>query len=563
MQRTSRRVQPRVSQLVASLGKWAGIEEGTGVCDVRSCPPAGLLARIPSAAVRRVATVVMADVLPTVILGVVLLAGSRNAAQDEIPPGRELDSTAYALIILATCLFPLRRYKPLALFVAELLVIGVYIAIGYPHGPAVIVVIIAAFTLSVQAPTRTAGRAAKSAGAVLLTATVVAHLRGYVGGGWELAFACAGVLAVAVIPAMLGSLLRLSRIASARAKEEQTRRRVEQERLRMAREVHDVVGHGLSIISLHAAVALHVLDRRPEQAQVALEAIRRTSVDALNELRATLAITRAGDGRAPDLRLDPPDGTPAAHREANPGTAPTSAEPDGHAGPSSYPAAGGPAPNGCAAHGQADCPTGSQAGSRAADGPATGGPAADDWAADDRAADGCRGAPRTPQTGLSRLPGLISEVRLCGTAVDLITAGDLDGLPAEVDLAAYRIVQESLTNVLRHAGAAEVRVALHATDIRLCIEVVDTPTRAADAPDPARTPVTDGHGLRGLRERVAELGGAFTAGPRPAGGWCVRTELPIAARAAPGAAQPPPQSQARPQPQPQAQAQADRTGTAG
>ncbi|CUU60180.1 Histidine kinase [Parafrankia irregularis] len=545
---------------MAGLGKWAGIEENAGGCDVRSCPPARLLARIPSAAGRRVAMVVLADVLPTVILGVVLLAGSRNAAQDEIPPGRELDSTAYALIILATCLFPLRRYKPLALFVAELLVIGVYIAIGYPHGPAVIVVIIAAFTLSVQAPTRTAGRAAKAAGAVLLTATVVAHLRGYGGGGWELAFACAGVLAVAVIPAMLGALLRLSRIASARAKEEQTRRRVEQERLRMAREVHDVVGHGLSIISLHAAVALHVLDRRPEQAQVALEAIRRTSVDALNELRATLAITRAGDGRAPGLRLDPPDGTPAAHGEANPGTAPTFAGPDAHAGPSSYPADGGPAPNGRAAHGQAGGPTGSQAADGpAADGPAADGPAADDWAADDRAADGCRGAPRTPQTGLSRLPGLISEVRLCGTAVDLIIEGDLDGLPAEVDLAAYRIVQESLTNVLRHAGAAEVRVALHATDIRLCIEVVDTPARAADAPDPAKTPATDGHGLRGLRERVAELGGAFTAGPRRAGGWCVRTELPIAARSAPGAAQP--QPQARPQPQPQPQA--DRAGTAG
>ncbi|MEX5632963.1 sensor histidine kinase [Parafrankia sp. FMc2] len=112
--------------------------------------------------------------------------------------------------------------------------------------------------------------------------------------------------------------------------------------------------------------------------------------------------------------------------------------------------------------------------------------------------------------------------------VELVTTGDLGAVPAEVDLAAYRVVQESLTNVLRHAGPAEVRVALHSAGGQLRIEVRDRPAQAPAAGSHGATLVAAvGHGLRGLRERVEELGGSLTAGPWAAGGWRVHTELPL------------------------------------
>ncbi|OAA25630.1 signal transduction histidine kinase [Frankia sp. EI5c] len=412
--------------------------------------------------VRRAALVAVADALPALVFGVILLVGTSNIAREQVPPAHPLDTTAYALLVLAGGAIAVRRYAPLLLLAAEMSIISTYTALGYPHGPANLAVAVAVFTVGLRLAPRTASRAGPACAVILTSAAAVSYARGYVDGGWRLVSVLLGDLLLILVPVLLGALLRLSRVASARAEEEETRRRIEQMRLRMAREVHDVVGHGLSVISLHAAVALHVLDRRPEQAQVALEAIRRTSVDALNELRATLALTRAGSEHADTLAA---------------GAVPVA----GDARDSSPPAAAAPQER--------------------------------------------PGAPRMPLTGLSRLPGLIAEVRLCGTAVDLVTDGELTELPAEVDLAAYRIVQEALTNVLRHAGPAEVRVALTAAGDHLRVEIVDSPVAGPG------TPVT-GHGLRGLRERVAELGGTLTAGPCPQGGWRVRSDLPIGATAA-------------------------------
>ncbi|CAI7978442.1 Integral membrane sensor signal transduction histidine kinase [Frankia sp. Hr75.2] len=498
-------VRDRATRLIAARGLWNRLEAIAGLEGFPRYPGSTLIARIPAGRARRAGTAVAGDVLPTAVVGLILLVGSTNASKDRIPPGHALDGVAYLLLALAVAVFPLRRYAPRVLLAAETLIIGSYTAIGYPHGPATLAVAAAAFTVGVRAPARVTGRAAKTCAAVLLLASLASFSRGYLDSGWDLAYTCLAVLCVAFVPALLGALLRLSRLSSARAEEEATRRRIEQERLRMAREVHDVVGHGLSIISLQAAVALHVLDRRPEQAQVALEAIRRTSVDALDELRATLALTRARDARSGAGNAREAESTVLAGNTvlcgntALAGNTARPAHPGGDRGAERF---------------------GSRAGGTERAGRGEGAAGA-----------GPGEALRTPLTGLSRLPGLVSEVRLCGIAVELVTDGDLAGLPAEVDLAAYRIVQESLTNVLRHAGPARARVTLRSTADHLEVEIVDEPTeRSADLPADGDPLVrSTGHGLRGLRERVDELGGSLTAGPRPQGGWSVRTDLPTPA----------------------------------
>nr|WP_258165234.1 MULTISPECIES: histidine kinase [Protofrankia] len=284
-----------------------------------------------------------------------------------------------------------------------------------------------------------------------------------------------------------GGLLQVARRSSAQAEDEARRARAEQERLRLYREVHDVVGHGLSVISLQAGVALHVFDRRPEQARAALEAIRRTSHDALEELRAALALTRLGVDTRPE-RAGAPDNA-------------------------------GMIVDGTGSADQAD------------------------------------NARHVPLTGLARLDGMLAQVRRAGLPVDLVTSGEgPEVLPAEVDLAVFRVIQESLTNVLRHAGPARARVEICYKPDQVMVGVCDepvagqpmtvvAPAMATDDAGPANTghpsPVSTshehghdhehghGHGLRGLRERAVDLGGTVTAGPLPGRGWQVRAVLPL------------------------------------
>jgi signal transduction histidine kinase len=209
---------------------------------------------------------------------------------------------------------------------------------------------------------------------------------------------------------------------------EQARRRADDERLRVARELHDVVSHSIAMINFRAGVALHVLERRPEQAREALTAIRQASAGALQELRATLGVLRqpAGGERS-----------------------------------------------------QASLP------------------------------------------GLAQLEELVAGAAGAGPPVALVVDGEPADLPPAVDLAAYRVVQESLTNVVRHAGAARatVRVAFGPAD--LVVEVTDDGVGA-----PADLS-SGGHGIAGMRERVAALGGELQAGPGPLGGFRVRARLPL------------------------------------
>ena len=217
----------------------------------------------------------------------------------------------------------------------------------------------------------------------------------------------------------------------ARAKEEQERRQASDERLRIARELHDVLGHHLSLINVQAGVGLHLMDNRPEQAREALAAIKTASAEALREVRAVLGVLRPEE----------------------------------------------------------------------------------------------EAAPRQPALGLDRLGDLTADA---GLPVTTTTEGPRRDLPAEVDRAAYRIVQEALTNVRRHAApgaAVEIAVAYTPAELRLTISDDGTPKPAEDGDQDDH----QGSGIAGMRARAASLGGTLTAGPLPEGtGYRVAAILPTA-----------------------------------
>lgn len=217
--------------------------------------------------------------------------------------------------------------------------------------------------------------------------------------------------------------------AAERGREEEARRRATEERLRIVREVHDVVGHHISMINVQAGTALHRLGKDPEHGAAALRAIKDASGEILRDLRATLGVLRQ---------------------------------------------------------------TGES-------------------------------VPTAPAGGLDRLPELVGYAELAGLTVTTEIEGEPRALPLEVDLAGYRIMQESITNVTRHAAARRVRVRVHygATEVRLEIEDdgVGGPAPGDDDGD------GDGSGIDGMRERARSLGGELTAGP-VAGGFRVSARLP-------------------------------------
>jgi signal transduction histidine kinase len=317
---------------------------------------------------------------------------------------------------------------------------------------------------------------------------------GYHGPGWDKAdgswflttgalVAGAAWLAVVLLVAS-GARDRIARRAAARAAARETaaereRTAVASERLRIARELHDVLAHSLSAINVQAGVGLHLLDRNPGQAREALTNIRDTSKDALAEVRTVLGIVREGTS---------------------------------------------PSTSGTTALDAADA-----AGSPAARPPTAAGPQWDD------------AAPLAPTWDLTGLRRLADQARADGLDVT-VELTDVDDLPDHLAGVVHRVVQESLTNVRRHAPSAR-RVTLSVTrNDAVEVAVADDGVPGGQAAEP----VVAGYGLLGMRERVEGAGGTLTAGPRAAGpGWEVRARLPVAARprtpsaAEPGASGPP------------------------
>jgi signal transduction histidine kinase len=218
-----------------------------------------------------------------------------------------------------------------------------------------------------------------------------------------------------------------------RAREELARRAVVEERLRLARELHDVVAHAMSVIAVQSGVGAHVANTQPKEAAKALAAIEATSRAALEELRRLLGVLR-----------------------------------------------------------QADEPQGDLA----------------------------------PVPGLADLEGLLAELAKAGLAVRLQVNGTRPPLPAGVELSAYRIVQEALTNVVKHAGSARAQVVVGYRDQDVTVEVTDDGRGVVTSVSDGR--VGTGHGLIGMRERVQAFGGDLEVGPRPGGGFRVAARLPLA-----------------------------------
>lgn len=268
----------------------------------------------------------------------------------------------------------------------------------------------------------------------------------------------------------------LERAAILQAQQDTERRlAVAQERQRIARDVHDLLGHSLSVTGMQAAGARAVLASDPDAADAALAVIGETSRRAADEVRALVDVLRADEDRAPA-------GSDADAPAARPGAAP-SQPPRPHSQPVSVPAC------------------------EPADSP-----------------------------GLEEVPALVARARRAGLPVrlSLSQAGDVD---PTVGRAVYRCVQEALTNVMRHASGAPTAVALEAGEV-LDVVVENTDAGApggARRPAGCQEPVgsrREGAGLATMAERLADVGGHLEAGPAPAGGWRVRMTVPAARDAA-------------------------------
>lgn len=362
---------------------------------------------------------------PLSLLGLLLLLvqliGSTVAGHHQ-PGARPLDGNAYLLLVLGPLAWIFLRRRPLVVGVVAVGAAATYLGLGYPIGPVL-----------------------ASAGLALLAAVA----RGRRWGAWGIgALGYAGMLGLGrlsdhplpvgravALAAWLVLLLvvgeapryRVEQIAAARrARAAETRVAASAERLALARDLHDTIGHSLSMIAVQAGVALHLLDEHPEQARPALTAIRTASKEALEEVRATLSILREEDFE------------------------------------------GRPAP------------------------------------------------------GLARVGDLVAAARVGGLIVEVRPEplGDsVSGLPDDVDAAAFRVVQEGLTNVARHSAAAHAVVCVERSSSILEVSVVDDGLGTDE--------VVEGGGLRGMRERAAALGGQVEAGPVSGSGFRVAVRFPL------------------------------------
>lgn len=371
----------------------------------------------------------------TVLIAVLVMVGTGFSARNQ--PDREaLDALGRALLLLGAVPLLFRHRRPVPVVFAVAAVTFAYLAAGYPYGPVFVMVAVACFAAVVHGH-RTAAWWAIGllwAGQVLLSHWLYRSLppAGDGPASWGQALPAAA-FAVAVLAA--SEVVRVRREQHAQLRAERAvaeRRRADEERLRIARELHDVLAHSISVINVQAGVGLALLDSDPEQARTALTTIKAASKEALGEVRQVL-----------DTLRTPGD------------------------------------------------------------------------------------VPRAPAPGLDRLPELVEQAAAAGLTVAVSTVGTPSALPPGADLAAFRIVQEALTNVVRHSGSrtARVRIAHGSGSLELTVDD-DGPATGTEAGG-------SGNGLAGMRERAAALGGTIEAGTRPDGGFRVHAVLPVRPRETP------------------------------
>ncbi|MEU6097018.1 sensor histidine kinase [Streptomyces sp. NPDC047079] len=366
----------------------------------------------------------------TLLLTVLVVVGTHLAALGRQSDRAHLDAFAHVLLLVAAGALLGRQRYPVPVVFVTAAAATVYLGAGYPYGPVFLTVAVGCFGALVAGRRKAAWTAAGMfwGGHVLVSHWLYRWLPppGDPAASWgqELVIATWVVAFVAV-----AELVRVRREQWARERAERAqaaRRRADEERLRIARELHDVLAHSISVINVQAGTGLALLDSDPEQARRALTTIKAASKEALGEVRQVL-----------DTLRTPGD------------------------------------------------------------------------------------APRAPAPGLGRLSEMVEQAASAGLAVTV--EGAAPRLAPGTDLAAFRIVQEALTNVVRHSGSRQARVHIDtaAGALRLRIDD-DGPATGADAGG-------SGNGLAGMRERAAALGGTIEAGARADGGFRVLAVLPLRA----------------------------------
>ncbi|MFF4242726.1 sensor histidine kinase [Actinomadura geliboluensis] len=359
------------------------------------------------------------------LMAVLTLVSIRTGASTRMP------FYGWALMAVACAALYFRLSHPITVAVVTFFACGAYYPLVEPDGPLVLTFVLALYTAAAEGHLA----AASVLAAVSIAGSVAAdrqdginHLAdaaSFLLAGWFVAVVAIGGV-VRNRRAYLREAEERARVAE-RGREAEARRRAVEERLRIARELHDVLGHNISLINVQAAAALHGLRREPERAETALTAIKKASKETLREMRATLGVLRQVD----------------------------------------------------------------------------------------------EAAPVAPAPGLARLDELTAGIAAAGLTVRTETEGEPRTLPAEADLAAYRIVQEALTNVTRHSAASTAVVRVAYADGHVTVTVED------DGKQPPDAPSEDGSGIRGMRDRAESLGGTLEAGPGPDGGFTVRARLPL------------------------------------
>ncbi|RNL80654.1 sensor histidine kinase [Halostreptopolyspora alba] len=333
-----------------------------------------------------------------------------------------------ALIVLAVVPLALRNAHPVPVAAVSASATTVYYPLDHPDGAVIVAGAIALYTA--------VARGYRWQGWLLgLTQFLIVHIWEAVAAGAPRLEYAAGMFAWMLVVLVAGEVARkrveynaeqrARREEAEHAREEELRRRGADERVRLAREVHDVIAHNISLINVQAGTALYLMDSEPERAREALSTIKTASKETLQELRSTLGTLRSADERAP----------------------------------------------------------------------------------------------RSPTPGVDRIPELVERTRATGADVELRSEGGPRRLGAHTDAATYRIVQESLTNAVRHSGATAVDVRIRYEEAALTIEIEDNGQGAPDG-------VVPGNGIAGMRERAAALGGELHAAPAKEGGFRVRARLP-------------------------------------
>lgn len=346
------------------------------------------------------------DLLLAIGLGTLAVLVTARFGQGWDPRNRAFDIWALILMVMAFGSLAVRRRWPLVTLGVSTLATTGYLLMGYPYGPILIAFFIAVYTVASRLPLRVAAIAVGLSLVVLLTHVFVHPVA--LGGGVGLIPGSAW----AVVPFAIGTTVRVSRQAREAERADAMRQRLYEERLRIAQEVHDIVGHGLAAIQMQADVALHVDEHQSVGTRQALQSISRASSEAFEELRSTLEVINGSRGTASRAAISP---------------------------------------------------------------------------------------------SIDDLEDLCDRIRSTGVDVTLTILGGDRRLPGTVELTVYRVVQEALTNVIRHGAQPTVGVAVTIAEATVDVRVTN--------PGEVVAPLAEGIGISGMRRRVESVGGRFAAAP--------------------------------------------------